>query len=252
VPARDFLTGPYETALAADELLVEIRVPIRPKRQRLPEGGTAGRRLGGGRRRRGTRTGRRHGARCRDRTDRGRRRAGASPREAEDFLRGGPATEERFAEAALIAAAHCSPVADQRGPVDYKRHLAGELTTRALRAARRAGPWPGGLTMRIAVNVNGEDHESDVEPRLLLVHYLRDDLGLTGTHWGCDTSNCGTCVVWLDETPVKSCTVLAVMADGHRGPHRRGHGRAWRARSGPKRISPSVTDCSAVSSARRA
>jgi carbon-monoxide dehydrogenase small subunit len=70
--------------------------------------------------------------------------------------------------------------------------------------------------MRITVNVNGEDHENDVEPRLLLVHYLRDDLGLTGTHWGCDTSNCGTCVVWLDETPVKSCTVLAVMADGHR------------------------------------
>jgi len=70
--------------------------------------------------------------------------------------------------------------------------------------------------MRITVNVNGDDHESDVEPRLLLVHYLRDDLGLTGTHWGCDTSNCGTCVVWLDETPVKSCTVLAVMADGHR------------------------------------
>jgi len=72
------------------------------------------------------------------------------------------------------------------------------------------------MTMWITVNVNGDDHKSDVEPRLLLVHYLRDDLGLTGTHWGCDTSNCGTCVVWLDETPVKACTVLAVMADGHR------------------------------------
>jgi aerobic carbon-monoxide dehydrogenase small subunit len=53
-----------------------------------------------------------------------------------------------------------------------------------------------------------------VEPRLLLVHFLRDELGLTGTHWGCDTSNCGVCVVWLDGTPLKSCTALAVMADG--------------------------------------
>ncbi|MEW2499895.1 (2Fe-2S)-binding protein [Amycolatopsis sp. NPDC047767] len=68
--------------------------------------------------------------------------------------------------------------------------------------------------MEITVTVNGEPHRRTVEPRLLLVHLLRDDLGLTGTHWGCDTSNCGTCVVWLDELPVKSCTVLAAMADG--------------------------------------
>ena len=70
--------------------------------------------------------------------------------------------------------------------------------------------------MEITVTVNGEPHRRTVEPRLLLVHLLRDDLGLTGTHWGCDTSNCGTCVVWLDEVPVKSCTVLAAMADGKR------------------------------------
>ncbi|MGH3437045.1 MAG: (2Fe-2S)-binding protein [Sciscionella sp.] len=68
--------------------------------------------------------------------------------------------------------------------------------------------------MRITVTVNGEDYTRDLEPRLLLVHFLRDELGLTGTHWGCDTSNCGVCVVWLDGQPVKSCTVLAVMADG--------------------------------------
>ena len=66
------------------------------------------------------------------------------------------------------------------------------------------------------MNVNGTVHVRDVEPRLLLVHLLRDELGLTGTHWGCDTSNCGACTVWLDDVPVKSCTVLAVMADGHR------------------------------------
>jgi aerobic carbon-monoxide dehydrogenase small subunit len=70
--------------------------------------------------------------------------------------------------------------------------------------------------MQITVNVNGEDYTRDISPRLLLVHFLRDDLGLTGTHWGCDTSNCGVCTVWMDETPVKSCTVLAVMADGRR------------------------------------
>jgi aerobic carbon-monoxide dehydrogenase small subunit len=70
--------------------------------------------------------------------------------------------------------------------------------------------------MRVTVNVNGTDHAREIEARLLLVHFLRDELGLTGTHWGCDTSNCGACVVWLDGTPVKSCTVLAAMADGHR------------------------------------
>ncbi|MEW2352266.1 (2Fe-2S)-binding protein [Spirillospora sp. NPDC029432] len=68
--------------------------------------------------------------------------------------------------------------------------------------------------MKITVTVNGEAFAREVEPRLLLVHLLRDELGLTGTHWGCDTSNCGACAVWLDGVPVKSCTVLAVMADG--------------------------------------
>ncbi len=68
--------------------------------------------------------------------------------------------------------------------------------------------------MQITVSVNGAEYVRVVEPRLLLIHFIRDDLGLTGSHWGCDTSNCGACVVWLDEQPVKSCTVLAVMADG--------------------------------------
>jgi carbon-monoxide dehydrogenase small subunit len=70
--------------------------------------------------------------------------------------------------------------------------------------------------MRLAVTVNGTAYSREVEPRLLLIHFLRDELGLTGSHWGCDTSNCGACVVWLDETPVKSCTLLAVMAAGKR------------------------------------
>ncbi|MGD9704194.1 MAG: (2Fe-2S)-binding protein [Acidimicrobiia bacterium] len=69
--------------------------------------------------------------------------------------------------------------------------------------------------MEITLTVNGQEVTREVEPRLLLVHFLRDHLGLTGTHWGCDTSNCGVCTVWLDGTPVKSCAVLAAMAHGH-------------------------------------
>ena len=69
--------------------------------------------------------------------------------------------------------------------------------------------------MRIAVDVNSERCEVEVEPRLLLLHLVREQLGLTGTHWGCDTSNCGACTVLLDGQPVKSCTVLAVRANGH-------------------------------------
>ena len=69
--------------------------------------------------------------------------------------------------------------------------------------------------MHVSINVNGGVREADVEPRLLLVHFLRDNLGLTGTHWACDTSNCGACTVHLDGEPVKSCTVLAVRANGH-------------------------------------
>jgi carbon-monoxide dehydrogenase small subunit len=66
----------------------------------------------------------------------------------------------------------------------------------------------------VRLNVNGQEHTLEVEPRLLLVHALRDHLGLTGTHVGCDTSNCGACTVHLDGRAVKSCTVLAVQADG--------------------------------------
>ena len=69
--------------------------------------------------------------------------------------------------------------------------------------------------MRVTIDVNGVERTAEVEARHLLVRFLRDDLALTGTHWGCDTSNCGTCVVWLDGEPVKSCTVLAAMAGGH-------------------------------------
>ena len=68
--------------------------------------------------------------------------------------------------------------------------------------------------MKVTVTVNGQVGEHDVEPRLLLVHYLRDVLGLTGTNIGCDTSSCGACTVLVGGESVKSCTMLAVQADG--------------------------------------
>ena len=66
----------------------------------------------------------------------------------------------------------------------------------------------------VTVKVNGQGREAEVEPRLLLVHFLRENLGLTGAHVGCETTNCGACTVLLDGVPVKSCTVFAVQADG--------------------------------------
>ena len=69
--------------------------------------------------------------------------------------------------------------------------------------------------MEVTMTVNGERVTRNVEPRLLLVHFLREDADLTGTHWGCDTSNCGACVVLMDGRPVKSCTILAAMCEGH-------------------------------------
>ncbi len=68
--------------------------------------------------------------------------------------------------------------------------------------------------MEITVSVNGTDHNHNVEPRMLLVDFVRTKAGITGTHIGCDTTNCGACTVLLNSTPVKSCTILAVQADG--------------------------------------
>ena len=77
--------------------------------------------------------------------------------------------------------------------------------------ATAAGP----VSRRLTVTVNGEERSDEIDNRLLLVHFLRQRLGLTGTHVGCDTSHCGACTVLLDGVPVKSCTVLAVQTEGH-------------------------------------
>ncbi|MEN3360832.1 MAG: aerobic carbon-monoxide dehydrogenase medium subunit [Mycobacteriales bacterium] len=135
VPIREFHTGPYETVVGPGELLIEVRVPIRPG------GGSAYQKV---ERRVGDWAVAAAGAAVWLAGDTvadagiGLTAVGAAhfvAAEAEDFLRGKPATDETFAAAGAIAAEHCNPSADQRGPVDYKRHLAGELTIRALRLA---------------------------------------------------------------------------------------------------------------------
>jgi aerobic carbon-monoxide dehydrogenase medium subunit len=137
VPAREFHTGPYETVVAPGELLTEIRIAIRPG------GGSAYEKVG---RRVGDWPVGAAGAAIRLAGDTiaeagiGLTAVGAqhfAAAEAEEFLRGAPATEASFARAGEIAAEHCRPSSDQRGPADYKRHLAKELTTRALRRALR-------------------------------------------------------------------------------------------------------------------
>src|SRR5262249_28668327 len=132
VPVREFHTGPYETVVEPGELLVEVRVPIRP-------GGSSAYVNGGRRARDGGVAAAGAALWLTGNADAGWTVADAGigltavgaehfvAAEAEDFLRGGPATEQAFVEAGRIAAEHCRPAADQRGPVDYKRHLAGEL-----------------------------------------------------------------------------------------------------------------------------
>ena len=99
---------------------------------------------------------------------------------------------------------------------------------------------------RISVTVDGATYSDDVEPRMLLVHYLRERLGKTGTVVGCDTSNCGACTVHLDGRSVKSCNVLAVQADGARGHHDRGPRRRTASCTRCRRPSTSATRCSAA------
>jgi aerobic carbon-monoxide dehydrogenase small subunit len=95
-----------------------------------------------------------------------------------------------------------------------RRVGAGVLNEARIRVRKHRAARTVSRIARVTVNINGEAHESEVPARLLLVHYLRDTLGLSGTHVGCDTSNCGACTVLLDGDAVKSCTVLAVQVDG--------------------------------------
>ena len=215
VAMEDFHVGPYMTAVGAGEMLTEVRLPMRPGAGSAHE--KVERRAGDWAIAAASAAVWIDGGTIAD--------AGIALSavgmttihltRAEELLRGKAPSEELFAQAGEIASEDCSPSADGRGPVDYKRHLAGVLTQRALRRATARALQPGGLTMEVSMTVNGERVSRDVEPRQLLVHFLRETLDLTGTHWGCDTSNCGACVVLMDGQPVKSCTVLAAMCEGH-------------------------------------
>src|SRR3954447_5367837 len=111
------------------------------------------------------------------------------------------------------------PTTARPAPTAAARSTTSATSRACSRGARCGGRWRARTTRRpdinVSMNVNGEQVSHDVEPRMLLVHFLRETLDLTGTHWGCDTSNCGACVVLMDGKPVKSCTVLAAMCDGH-------------------------------------
>jgi aerobic carbon-monoxide dehydrogenase medium subunit len=135
VPVREFFTGPYETAVQPMELLLELRVPVSRSGSAYTK---VNRRAGDWAVAAAAAVLELNGARMAD-VGIGLAAVGARhfvAAEAEEFLRGGPATDERFAEAGAIAAEHCSPVADQRGPVEYKRHLTATLVARSLRLAR--------------------------------------------------------------------------------------------------------------------
>ena len=211
----DFHVGPYMTAVGDGELLTEVRIPLRPG------GGSAHEKV--------------------------ERRAGdwaiaaASAAvwvdggtiadvgialsavglttihlsRAEELLRGKAPSEELFTEAGEIASADCSP--ERRRPRPGRLQAPSRRSPHDPRPAPRDGarPTPGGLSMDVSISINGEQVSRDIEPRQLLVHFIRETPGLTGTHWGCDTSNCGACVVQMDGEPVKSCTILAVMCEGH-------------------------------------
>ena len=94
-------------------------------------------------------------------------------------------------------------------------YLRAEGTVVGARGPGQAKEGEAVVKRRVSMTVNGEAREAEVEPRTLLVHFLRDSLGLTGTHVGCDTSNCGACTIHMDGAAVKSCTVFAVQAEGH-------------------------------------
>ena len=129
---------------------------------------------------------------------------------------GGDFGEGSVREAAKGLGAQLDPPGDVHGSADYRRHLAEVMAVRAvLQAAGSARSWMEPTTSKtISVEINGELYEREVDARRLLVHFIRDDVDLTGTHIGCDTGNCGACTVQLDGQAIKSCMMLAVQADG--------------------------------------
>ena len=212
----EFHVGPYMTAVGDGELLTEIRMPLRPG------GGSAHEKV--------------------------ERRAGdwaIAAASAAVWIEGGRIADAGIALSAVgLTTIHLSRAEEllrgkasvggavRAGGRDRRRRTARRaqtaagrsttsaispvsLTARALRRASGARPASGGLSMTSRSPSTASTVSREIEPRLLLVHFIRETPGLTGTHWGCDTSNCGACVVLMDGEPVKSCTILAAMCEGH-------------------------------------
>ena len=232
IPLADFVTGPFQNVLDEDEIVVEAVIPAA---QGVRSGGylKLERRVGdfatvGVAVALETRAGNvtRAGIAL---TGVGGSTIAAT--EAAAVLTGHPLTPESIEQAAELAAQAARPRTDHRGSADYKRHMVRTFVLRLL-SRDDAGPGEGGegsMTIvyddpegqaqdvpvrRIKFTVNGQKKIAEVEPRLLLAHLIRRGLGLTGTHVGCDTTNCGACTVLVDGRPVKSCTMLAVQVDG--------------------------------------
>ena len=215
VGMEDFHIGPYMTAVGAGEMLTEVRIAVRPGCRQRPREGRAPRGRLGDRRRVGCDLDQqRHDQRRRHRAQRGRAhdhppqpRRGAPARQGAQ--RGAVCGGRRDRIGGLLSRSRRPRAGRLQAPPRRRPHPTG--------TAPRDGARPdsGGLTVNVSMTVNGQHVSHDVEPRMLLVHFIRETVGLTGTHWGCDTSNCGACVVLMDGKPVKSCTTLAAMCDGH-------------------------------------
>ena len=215
VGMEDFHVGPYTTAVSDGELLTEVRIPVRPG--------------------------------CGSAHEKVERRAGdwaIAAASAAVWVESGRIADAGIALSAVgLTTIHLSRAEELlRGQLpstgalrpgrrdrlrgllaDRRRSRPRRLQTPSrrcpdgsrTRTRERPRPESGGYVMNVSISINGRQVSREIEPRLLLVHFIRDTPGLTGTHWGCDTSNCGACVVLLDGAPVKSCTMLAAMAEGH-------------------------------------
>ncbi len=211
VPAEEFFVGVYMTAVGEGELLTKVSVPPSAGARRRLLRGDDRRARDVHRERGGHGLGRRRADRARLR----RRGAGARDGDGGEARRRQPlggSRPRRGGGSRRDARPACRRPWFGRLPAPARRGLGGSRGAPG-RLEEEAVTTPA-RNRTISVDVNGEQIEYDVPARRLLVHFLRDDLGLTGTHVGCDTGNCGACTVHLNGEPVKSCMLLAVQADG--------------------------------------
>ena len=135
----------------------------------------------------------------------------------EERLRGAAVSPEALAAAAEAIGDDLEPVGDAHASAGYRRQMARVVARRAVTRRDREGDdlmSEAGTVHTVTITINGERYERTVLARQLLVHFLRDTLGLRGTHIGCDTGNCGACTVIWDGKLIKSCMMLAAQADG--------------------------------------